>query len=246
MASKQAPDRRSRDKRRGYKADTPSVKLSKFLSYVCRHQARELGLTVHEGGYIAVSDILALPRGRGFSQEDVRRVVAENDKQRFALKDEEEEEGTRYLMIRANQGHTMQVSGLELRPVQSADEVSCVVHGTSLKAWEQIKHQGLSRMKRTHIHFALGLPGSSGVVSGMRTTSQVHIYINIHKALEDGYKFFLSTNNVVLSPGNKQGLLPPHYFSKVIDSSSGKSHDIKQDHMTSNHDHMTHNIIYSD
>ena len=62
------------------------------------------------GGYIAVSDILALPRGRGFSQEDVRRVVAENDKQRFALKDEEEEEGTRYLMIRANQGHTMQVS----------------------------------------------------------------------------------------------------------------------------------------
>ena len=100
--------------------------------------------------------------------------------------------------------------------------------------------------------------------TGMRTTSQVHIYINIHKALEgiykknththththflsiDGYKFFLSTNNVVLSPGNKQGLLPPHYFSKVIDSSSGKSHDIKQDHMTSNHDHMTHNIIYSD
>lgn len=57
-----------------------------------------------------MSDILSLPRGRGYSEADVRRVVSDNDKQRFALK--ESEGGS--LWIRANQGHSMEVSGASL------------------------------------------------------------------------------------------------------------------------------------
>ena len=53
-----------------------------------------------------MSDILSLPKGRGYSEADVRRVVETSDKQRFAL-EEEEEEGQ--LWIRANQGHSMEV-----------------------------------------------------------------------------------------------------------------------------------------
>lgn len=47
-------------------------------------------------------------------------------------------------------------------------------------------------MKRQHIHFSKGLPGESGVISGMRKSSQVLIYINAKKAM-DGliiFKFF--------------------------------------------------------
>ena len=55
---------------------------------------------------MAVSDILSLPRGRGFTEEDVRRVVAGNDKKRFALQEEPEDKG---LLVRANQGHSMEV-----------------------------------------------------------------------------------------------------------------------------------------
>jgi 2'-phosphotransferase len=76
-------------------------------------------------------------------------------------------------------------------------------------------------MQRSHIHFAQGLPGDSGVISGMRARSQVHIFIDMEKALADGYKFFLSVNGVALCPGNEQGLLPPHYFSRVVETSSG-------------------------
>ena len=56
------------------------------------------------GGFIIVSDILQLPQGQRYTEEDVRRVVANNDKQRYALKEEEGQ-----LWIRANQGHTMEV-----------------------------------------------------------------------------------------------------------------------------------------
>ena len=31
----------------------------------------------------------------------------------------------------------------------------------------------------------------------------------------DGYKFYRSSNNVILTPGNSEGLLPPKYFAKV-------------------------------
>ena len=69
-----------------------------------RQQQSVCDQTPLPGGWVVVSDILSLPRGRGFTEEDVRRVVAENDKQRFAL----QEEGDN-LLIRANQGHSMEV-----------------------------------------------------------------------------------------------------------------------------------------
>lgn len=52
-----------------------------------------------------VGDILSLPKGCGHTEEDVRRVVRDNDKQRFTLK--EGDDGI--LLIRANQGHSMKV-----------------------------------------------------------------------------------------------------------------------------------------
>lgn len=38
-------------------------------------------------------------------------------------------------------------------------------------------------MSRTHIHFAPGLPKESEIVSGMRTSSQIYIYVDLAKAL---------------------------------------------------------------
>lgn len=57
-----------------------------------------------------------------------------------------------------------------------------VIHGTNLEAWKSIQTQGLSKMTRNHIHFAIGLPNDPKVKSGMRKQSQVFIYINVEKA----------------------------------------------------------------
>ena len=88
-------------------------------------------------------------------------------------------------MIRANQGHSIKTTIDQEQLLERVkDPITNVIHGTNIKSWETIKHQGLSRMNRLHIHCAIGLPGDSGVVSGMRATSQVHIYINMRKAME--------------------------------------------------------------
>ncbi len=57
------------------------------------------------GGYVPVSAILSHRRGRQHNEEDVRRVVTNCPKSRFALT-----EISGQLLIRANQGHTLQVT----------------------------------------------------------------------------------------------------------------------------------------
>ncbi|XP_022083190.1 tRNA 2'-phosphotransferase 1-like isoform X4 [Acanthaster planci] len=76
--------------------------------------------------------------------------------------------------------------------------------------------QGLSRMKRTHVHFAQGEPGENGVISGMRRSCDLMIFLNLEKALQGGLSFFLSKNGVILCPGDENGLIHPRYFKQVM------------------------------
>ena len=69
-------------------------------------------------------------------------------------------------------------------------------------------------MSRNHIHFALGLPKDQ-VVSGMRSSSNVFIYLDTKKCLEEGVKVFISDNGVILLPGDEQGFLSEKYIREV-------------------------------
>ena len=202
---------RQRDIRRRPEANTSKVRLSKSLAWLLRHNAESEGFTFLEGGYLPVEDVLRHRRFTGFTITDVEEVVRDNDKQRFAIMVGDDGR----LLIRANQGHSISNVTVELEEITSADEVTKVIHGTNFKAWNEIQKTGLSRMKRNHIHFAAGEPGSEGVISGMRACAQVYIYIDLHKAMEDGIKFFRSANNVILSPGDESGVIMPKYFKQV-------------------------------
>ena len=81
------------------------MKLSKFLSYICRHGAEKEGIPIRDGGFLNVHEVLSKSREQ-YSKEDVERVVAQCSKQRFALRNDPI---TGSLQIRANQGHTIPV-----------------------------------------------------------------------------------------------------------------------------------------
>jgi len=189
------------------------VQFSKFLSYVLRHGAQKEGLQMTPDGYILVDDILAHRNARGRSVVDVRRVVDSNDKQRFSLS---EKQGRLY--IKANQGHSIEVQQLSLKPVTDLSLYPIVVHGTYYDPLPLILRDGLNRMSRTHIHFAVGLPGDEQVISGMRSSAQVLVYIDLRRAIQAGVPFFVSENNVLLSPGVAGGYLPAIYFQDVVDA----------------------------
>ena len=212
--------------------------LSKALSWVLRHSAPQLKLKISSDGYVPLHAVLSL-QTRNFhlyTENDVNRIVDSNDKQRFrlAMKSVQYDTtktnkrcryqfvksgGEQVLCIRANQGHSIKeiVADQLLTPILPSElKGLTIIHGTYEDAWENIKHEGLNRMTRNHIHFAAGLPDNDGVISGMRKSCQIHIYINGRKCAEDGVTFYKSDNGVILT----EGVLPCSYFSRVVDAKS--------------------------
>ncbi|RCI00563.1 tRNA 2'-phosphotransferase 1 [Rhizopus azygosporus] len=185
--------------------------LSKKLSYVLRHGALKENLKIAPDGFVKLDDLLKLRRFKGVTYPDIQYVVDHNDKKRFELK---EEDNVYY--IRATQGHSIPVINTD-ELLEKLDKVTTpVIHGTTMKAWESIKNDGLSKMNRIHIHFAIGLPNDPNVKSGVRKSSEVYIFIDADKAMKDGIKFYKSRNDVILSDGI-DGTIPPKYFKKAID-----------------------------
>ena len=206
-------------KLRGLPNDSPEVRLSKTVSWILRHGAQKEGLLMREDGYMKVEDLLANPKVKSQSLDfaGLQEIVKADKKNRFHLLAGAE---ANEWWIRANQGHSMADVKLELKPVLSLADIpsGVAVHGTTKKAWEGISKEGLSKMKRNHIHIAQGVPGDNGVISGMRNSSQVFIFIDIQKAIDAGIKFYSSENGVILTEGNEAGFLKPEFFLKVQDA----------------------------
>lgn len=160
---------------RGRPTDDPDTRHSKTLSYILRHGAAKESLVLRPDGFVRVEQLVRPPPflssgARGADVEQIRRpklkeldmvtlerIVRENAKQRFTMREEPTGEGgVAELWIRANQGHSVdvslravvvekarlifcaQVEALELKKVERAEDVPVVVHGSYFRLWDVI------------------------------------------------------------------------------------------------------------
>lgn len=172
------------------------VTVSKFLSRYLRHEPEALGLTLAPGGWVFVADLLAEAAEIGFpiSRDELDRVVAENDKQRFSL----DETGQK---IRANQGHSTEVD-LQLKEVAPPERL---FHGTVSRFLDSIFAEGLKKMNRHDVHLSKDIQTAANV--GGRRGKPVILAIDSARMAADGYKFRLSANGVWLTDH-----VPPEYI----------------------------------
>ena len=78
-------------------------------------------------------------------------------------------------------------------------------------------------MGRQHIHFATGLPGCDGVISGMRFRSEIFVYLNVERIIKESVPLFVSDNGVLLSPGiGLTGNIPMEFVLRVMDASGAR------------------------
>lgn len=164
------------------------MKISKFISLVLRHKPDEIGLTLDEYGYVNTSDLIKGLNRKGYkvTVSDIERIVAEDDKQRYSFNYDKNK-------IKANQGHSIQVN-LEL---QAIDPPEVLYHGTSTRFSESIYNEGIRKQGRQYVHLSADLETAAKV--GKRHGELVIFKISSEQMCKDGYKFFLSENNVWLT-----------------------------------------------
>ncbi|MCR9120134.1 MAG: RNA 2'-phosphotransferase [bacterium] len=163
-------------------------KKSKFLSLVLRHQPEKIGIELDNAGWVSVDVLLAaLSRHkRGMSRATLNEVVATNDKKRFAFSDDGKQ-------IRASQGHSVEI---ELG-YQPATPPEILYHGTPQQFTEIIAAEGLTKMKRHHVHLHLDIATSTAV--GQRRGKPVLLAIRAIEMHNGGHEFFVTPNDVWLT-----------------------------------------------
>lgn len=195
--------------------------LSMKLSGILRHGKDGFKRHIDSSGWLEIALLIReshFCQSNNVSYDQISSIVSKDNKNRFKISDDG-------LKIKANQGHTIAIqdASLEKITLEKAHTYSAVVHGTYMKALKPIMQNGLSKMRRTHIHFTASdrVDASIGVVSGYSNNCDLLIYLDICKAVRDGIEFFVSENNVILCSGNAQGYLDSKYFSKIIDGKTG-------------------------
>lgn len=165
-----------------------TVKVSKFLSLVLRHQPEAVGLTLDAGGWVDVDELMAAcaRKGRRFSRAELDHVVATNNKKRFAFS----ADGRR---IRASQGHSVPVE-LGLEP---ADPPEVLFHGTAAATLPLILVEGLRPMSRQDVHLSADV--ETAVRVGSRHGRPVVLAVDAAALAAEGHVFRISANGVWLT-----------------------------------------------
>ncbi|HEX8426117.1 RNA 2'-phosphotransferase [Hymenobacter sp.] len=167
---------------------TRATRLSKFLSLHLRHRPEALGLTLAEGGWVGVEELLAAAarHGQPISRAELEELVSGSDKQRFAF----DAEGAH---IRAQQGHSVPVD-LGLVPVTPP---AVLYHGTVPAALPTIRRDGLQKMKRHHVHLSPDEETARRV--GNRRGPAVLLAVDAAGLQAQGHVFYVSGNGVWLT-----------------------------------------------
>lgn len=122
-----------------------TIKTSKFLSLVLRHEPAQVGLKLGDAGWVNVDELLQAVNRHGVSLtlDQLKHIVATSDKKRFAFSDDG-------LRIRASQGHSVEID-LQYPP-QTPPEI--LYHGTAVRFLDSIRQNGLQKMERHDVHLS--------------------------------------------------------------------------------------------
>lgn len=163
--------------------------ISKFLSYVLRHQPEAIGITLNSEGWVNIDNLItqANQHAESLNRELIEQVVQTSDKKRFTISDDG-------LNIRAAQGHStkqVQLNHTEQTPPEF------LYHGTATRFIDSIKQDGLISKDRHYVH--LSFDEQTAISVGQRHGKPVVLKIKALLMSQQGFKFYLADNGVWLT-----------------------------------------------
>ncbi|MCD1125188.1 RNA 2'-phosphotransferase [Jinshanibacter sp. LJY008] len=169
--------------------DKQHADISKFLSFVLRHQPEAIGLTLDSEGWADIDTLItcAAKEGKRFDPPLIQSVVETSDKKRFAIS----EDGLR---IRAVQGHSS--SQVDIRYEEQVPP-EFLYHGTATRFLNAIREQGLISGSRQYVH--LSADEATAVTVGQRHGKPVVLKIRALEMYQQRLVFYRAENGVWLS-----------------------------------------------
>ena len=163
------------------------INTSRFISLILRHKPSEIGIELDEHGWANVAELIeGINKKQPFDMAQLEEIVASDDKQRYSFNEDK-------TLIRANQGHSIPVD-VELKESLPPD---ILYHGTGEKYVSSINDMGLIPKSRLYVHLSKDMETAVNV--GKRHGKPVIYVVDSKKMAADGYKFYLSVNNVSLT-----------------------------------------------
>lgn len=124
-----------------------------------------------------------------FTLEDIQKEVNLDKKQRYTL-------DVSNNRIRCNQGHSVDVD----LSMQTKTPPKYLYHGTSKKAMECIKTEGIKPMSRNHVHLSADTETAENVGGRGKRGEPVILRIRAQDMMSElGTKFYISQNSVWLT-----------------------------------------------
>ena len=165
------------------------IQKGKFIALVLRHKPDTIGLTLDSKGRAKIDDLIKGMNDYGVSmdRETLDQIVETNNKKRYVIDGD---------YIYAAQGHSIKEVEVELEEKRPP---YLLYHGTIEESVQQIlnKKQGIKAQNRNHVHLSDALETATTV--GSRRGKPVILVISARAMPTDGYKFYLSKNNVWLT-----------------------------------------------
>lgn len=162
--------------------------ISKYMCLILRHKPEAIGITLDEHGWANVVELIDGIRkdNPGFDLDHLYEIVETDSKGRYSFNEDK-------TLIRYNQGHSIPVD-VELEEKQPPE---FLYHGTGEKYVVSIDQIGLIPKSRLYVHFSSDVDTAEKV--GQRHGKEVVYQVASGQMHRDGYKFYLSVNNVWLT-----------------------------------------------
>jgi len=163
-----------------------TIELSKTLSWLLRHGAREAGVSMDAAGWVPVAEVL---RHMRIDRSTLEHVIETNNKSRLEIA------GDR---VRACQGHSTENMPVTCEALEASWQPytagGSLWHGTTVEATEPIAREGLWPQKRTHVHLAPSLESKVG----KRSATPVVLEVSVERLRAEGQGAWEAQNGVVL------------------------------------------------
>jgi putative RNA 2'-phosphotransferase len=161
-------------------AGAPPERISRFLTYLLRHQPKEYPLVFDKRGFVDWRDIVELVQERFFdvTEEQIEAVVSASEKRRFEL-----ENGR----VRATYGHSFPIdlSGTATAPPEK------LYYGAARDLAQSMLKNGLRPRDRQYVHLSISAEEAESVARRHDPAPAV-LVVDARAAQDQGIRFYQS------------------------------------------------------